>query len=129
MRKVVLVALALCVVPVVGYAEEPAAVDRAAVVAACAQLTVLPEGTTADEATMAAYCQCAIDRTAEALTVAEFNLFARIGLARAGMGPMPSDEDALDIDVSAFDAKVTALRATLEIECNPIIFAPRESRE
>lgn len=94
-----------------------APVDKARVVAACAQETVLPNGVTADAAAVTAYCQCAIDLAAEILTPQEFDIFGRYGLSRAGMGPPPSQAEMAASDTIEFGARIVRHRDLVRSQC------------
>lgn len=107
-------------------AELPPPPERAEVVMVCTQSTVLPEGEVADPPTILAYCTCAIGEVANALTPAEFDLFAIATVARFRGLPLPSEEEVTGIDLPAFRARNAEAVLRTRQRCNPIIFERRE---
>ena len=85
MRAAVLWASLLWAFSFAAHAEDLPRVEPVAVVRACAELVVLPEGRTAAPAAVTAYCQCAIDRAVATLTPAEFIIFGRVALSRRSL--------------------------------------------
>lgn len=96
--------------------------DRAELVTLCAEATVLPEGRTADAPTILAYCTCAMEEVASALTPAEFELFSIVSVARARNLPLPAEEDVVGIDLQSFRAHSAEGVVRMQQRCNPIIF-------
>lgn len=102
-------------------AEVAPVVERAEVVAACVQTTRLPESREVSPEAVEAYCTCAMDELANVLTPAEFDLLARIGIARARNLPPPTEDEAAGIDREAFDARNNKAIARVRAQCNPIL--------
>ena len=118
--------LALGSVASAANAELPPPPDRAELVAACAEATVLPEGRTVDAPTILAYCTCAMEEMAGALTPAEFEVFSIGSVARARNLPLPAEEDVSGIDLQTLRLHSAQGLARTRLRCNPIIFGAQE---
>lgn len=116
----------LAVVASAAHAELPQPPDRAELVAACAEATVLPEGRTADSPTILAYCTCAMEELASALAPAEFEVFGIIAVARMRNLPVPAEEEFVGIDLQSLRAHSAEGIVRTRQRCNPIIFGSRD---
>lgn len=94
-------------------------VDPAQVVRACALQTAASAGREADDPQVVAYCQCAIDLSAEVLTPAEFDMMGRYGLSQSQMGPPPSQAEMQAFDTPELEQRMAAMNARLASDCAP----------
>lgn len=122
MRVILALALSLCSTALASaFAQEAAPELRAGVIEACVQDFNVPVGVTISRGAIQSYCQCATDETAAVFTAREFDIFARYGMSRAGMGPSPTAAEIAPFDTAEFRTKSHFLRARVETNCRPLL--------
>lgn len=124
MRAVVLLALAFAAIGA-AQAQQPAPAFYDQVVNACIIETSRRNTHTADQPTVAAYCQCTMSAAREEFTPAQFEMLGRYGISRTSNAPAPTIEEQRALEGADFTARAQALQARVTRDCNPVLFGPR----